>query len=81
MPDPWLTFAPLQPDRIVPAEISLPYHFSEQVSVRQIPEWVRQANTVDELRPQLPEKIENDGSCQCIGIEYQADKFGSPDPS
>jgi len=81
MPDPWLTFAPLQPDGIVPAEISLPYHFSEQVSLRPIPEWVRQANTVDELRPQLREKIENEGSRHCIGVEYQADAFGSPDPS
>lgn len=81
MPDPWLTFAPLQPDGIVPAEISAPYYFSEQVSVRPIPEWVWQADTVDELRPQLREKIENDGSRHCIGVEYQADAFGSPDPS
>lgn len=81
MSDPWLTFAPLQPDRIIPAEISLPYHFSEQVSIRPIPEWVRHADTVDELRPQLREKIESDGSRHCIGVEYQADAFGSPDPS
>jgi hypothetical protein len=62
MSDPWLTFAPLQPDEIMPAEISLPYHFSEQVSIRPIPEWVRHTDTVDELRPQLREKIESDGS-------------------
>jgi hypothetical protein len=81
MPDPWLTFAPLQPDGIVPAEINLPYHFSEQVSLRPIPEWVRQGDTVDELRPQLRDKIENDGNRHCLGVEYQADAFGSPDPS
>ena len=81
MPDPWLTFAPLQPDGIMPAEIDLPYHFSEQVSLRPIPEWLRQAETVDELRRQLREKIESDGSRHCIGIEYQADAFGAPDPS
>jgi hypothetical protein len=81
MPDPWVTFAPLQPDGILPAELSLPFHFTEQVSVRPIPEWVRQADTVDELRPQIREKIENEGSRHCIGVEYQADAFGSPDPS
>jgi len=35
MPDPWLIFAPLQPDGIVPTYIRTPYHFSELVSVRQ----------------------------------------------
>lgn len=62
MPDPWLTFAPLQPAWIVPTEINLSYHFSDQVSLRPIPEWIRQADTVDELRPQLCEKIETDGT-------------------
>ena len=81
MPDPWVTFAPLQPDGIVPAELSLPYQFTEQISVRAIPEWVREADTGDELRPQVREKIENEGCRHCIEVEYQADAFGSPDPS
>lgn len=69
MPDPWLTFAPLQPAWILPTEINLSYHFSDQVSLWTIPEWIRQADTVDELRPQLCEKIETDGSRHCIGVE------------
>jgi hypothetical protein len=81
MPNPWATFAPLQPDGILPAELSLPYYFSKQVSVRPIPEWVRQADTVDELRPQLRERIEHDMSRHCIEVEYQAEASGSPDPS
>ena len=81
MPDPWVTFAPLQPDGIVPAELSLPYQFTDQISVREIPEWVREADTVDELRPQVREKIENEGCHHCIVVEYQAGAFGSPDPS
>jgi len=81
MSDPWLTFAPLQPHWVLPTDISLPYSLSEQVSILPIPEWVRQTDTVDELRPQLREKLENDGSRHCIGVEYQADAFGSPDPS
>src|SRR5580765_847846 len=81
MSDPWLTFAPLQPHWVLPTDISLPYSLSEQVSIRPIPEWVGQPDTVDELRPQLREKLENDGSRHCIGVEYQVDAFGSPDPS
>jgi hypothetical protein len=81
MPAPWLTFAPMQPAWIVPTEINLSCHFSDQVSLLKIPESIRQADTVDELRPQLCEKIETDGSRHCIGVEYQADAFGSLDPS
>ena len=81
MPDPWLTFAPLQPDGIFRLNQS-----SLTVLVSRSPcgqflsgcgKPIRWMSCVRRLR----EKIENDGSRHCIGVEYQADAFGSPDPS
>lgn len=73
----WITFAPLQPHWVLPKGVNLPYHFTEQVSLRKIPEWIWQDTTGDELRPQLRENV--DAGCHhCIAVEYKAD---SPDMS
>jgi hypothetical protein len=79
MPDPWLTFAPLQPHWVLPRDIVLPYYLSEHVSIRPVPEWVRAADTPDMLLARLREKLK-DGARYCIAVEYEADDLGSPDP-
>lgn len=58
MLNPWITFAPLQPHWVLPKDINLPYHFTEQVSLQKIPEWVWQDVTGDELRQQLRENVD-----------------------
>jgi len=79
MPEPWMTFAPLQPNWVLPSEINLPFHFNENVSIRLIPEWVGAESAPNRLRERLREKLE-EGVKYCIAVEYEADALGSPDP-
>lgn len=79
MPEPWLTFAPVQPNWHLPEGIALPYRFSDRVSYRAIPEWVFLDDRVDDLRSKIREKMQA-GETHCIAVEYEADALGSPDP-
>src|SRR4051794_30921171 len=52
-----------------PAGLPMPYHFTERVSCRPIPNWVLlQDDKVDSLRQILLQKIP-DGSQYCIAVE------------
>lgn len=76
----WITFAPLEPHWVLPTDVSLPYYFSECVSLQKLPEWVRQDSEEDALRKHLRAQID-DGFHHCIAVEYKADSPDMPDPN
>lgn len=78
MPEPWLTFAPVQPNWVLPKNLNLPFYFFEGISLRAIPPWVINNTFVDKLRPALQDKLA-DGTRHCLAIEYEAAALGSPD--
>jgi hypothetical protein len=77
---PWVTFALVHPYWHLPERIVLPYHFSEGVSYRAVPQWVLGDDTVDELKAKVREETD-DGVLYCIAVDYKAAALGFPDPN
>jgi hypothetical protein len=75
-PIPWVTFAPLEPHWVIPPTVSLPYQFSEAVSICSLPSWIQEDDPADGLRPQLRDKIDT-SEPTCIQIQYQASALSS----
>ena len=60
----------------MPREISLPYHFSEAVSLCSLPSWIQEDDSSDDIRRQLRDKIEW-SEPTCIQIQYEAGALSS----
>lgn len=78
MPDRWLTFAPIGPHWVIHHGVALPYQFSNDVSLRAIPDWVwkTDAENPDPLREQI-DSAREEGERDCIAIEYEADDLNA----
>lgn len=72
----WVTFAPLESHWVIPPTVSLPYQFSEAVSICSLPSWIQEDDPADGLRPQLRDKIDT-SEPTCIKIQYQASALSS----
>ena len=62
----------------MPVNIAVPYLLGDRVSLTAVPNCTPVPNVIDDLREQVSERIEADGSRHCITVEYQANENESP---
>lgn len=78
----WITIAPICNLWAPPEAVQLPFFFSDDTSLRPLPEWITSENgmEIDQLRPRLRQAIVDKKITHCLTVEYQADSLGTPDP-
>ena len=75
-PIPWITFAPLDNHWVIPPTITLPYQFSDGVSICSLPSWIQEDDPSDDLRPKVRGRIDS-SEPTCIQIQYEASALSS----
>jgi hypothetical protein len=78
MSSPWFTFGIIR-ERWRLASVPVPFEFAPNVRLQQLPDWVRQPSSYDPLRAEVIEALDDEQ--WCIGVDYQADALGTPDPN